>query len=148
MVDWVLGMNAKLYWAAAATPAPDVGDMDEVSNVRDLTVGLDAAKADVTTRANAGWKASAPTLRSCKLDFEMLWKPGDTAFDALLAAFLAGGVVHLAALDNTNATVGAQGPKADFCITGFAREEKLEDAIKVKVTAEPAGVLAWEEVSA
>ena len=29
------------------------------------------------TRANSGWRATAPTLKECTIEFELVWKPGD-----------------------------------------------------------------------
>ena len=75
MPDFVLGMNAKLYHGVAGGPAAS-----ELTNVRNLTLNLEAGEADVTTRANSGWRATAPTLRECAVDFEMVWDPADTGF--------------------------------------------------------------------
>jgi hypothetical protein len=40
-------------------------------------------------------------------------------------------------MDGPVATTGSQGLWADCMITDFSRDEPLEDAIKVKVTAKP-----------
>jgi len=34
-------------------------------------------EADITTRGNSGWRATAPTLRECTVEFQMVWRPGD-----------------------------------------------------------------------
>ena len=34
------------------------------------------------------WRATAPTLREGAVEFQMVWRPGDTVFDAIKAAFL------------------------------------------------------------
>ena len=135
-VNYILGMNAKLYEGAiSGTDTPTaITAMNEVGNVRDLTLTLEAGDADITTRGNSGWRATAPTLRECTIEFEMVWKPGDTVFDAMLAAFLAGTQVELAALDGDKATTGSQGPKGSFGVTKFDRKEGLEDAIIASVT--------------
>ena len=57
-----LGMNAKIYQGAAEA---DLVDLVEMSNVKDVTLSMEAGEADMTTRANSGWRATAPTLREC-----------------------------------------------------------------------------------
>ena len=84
MADFVLGMNAKIYQGAAGAP---IGSLTEMSNVKDVTLTLEAGEADITTRANSGWRATAATLRECNLEFEMLWKTGDAGFEAIKTAF-------------------------------------------------------------
>jgi len=75
--EFVLGMNAKLYYGAAGSSAST-----EMGNVKDVTLTLEAGEADVTTRANLGWRATAPTLRECTAEFEMVWDPTDAGFTA------------------------------------------------------------------
>ena len=132
--EFALGMNAKLYFGTAGTAAAT-----EMSNVRDVTLTLEAGEADVTTRANQGWRATAPTLRECSVEFEMVWDPDDAGFTALKTAFLASSLVALKVLDKT----GGQGPDGDFSITSFSRNEALEEAITVNVTAKLAVFRGW-----
>ena len=40
-------------------------------------------------------------------------------------------------MDGNIATVGSQGLQADFAITNFSRNEPLEEALTVSVTAKP-----------
>jgi hypothetical protein len=138
MPDFVLGMNAKLYHGVAGGPAAS-----ELTNVRNLTLNLEAGEADVTTRANSGWRATAPTLRECAVDFEMVWDPADTGFSAIKTAFLTNGLIALKVLDQA----GGQGPDGDFSITSFTRSEDLEEALTVSVTAKLAVFRAWVEGS-
>ena len=132
--EFVLGMNAKLYYGAAgATAATEMG------NVRDVTLTLEAGEADITTRANQGWRATAPTLRECSVEFEMVWNPADAGFTAIKTAFLAAGTIALKVLDQA----GGQGPDGDFAITSFTRNEALEEAVTVSVTAKLAVFRSW-----
>lgn len=133
---FALGKDAKLYYGVAGATATT-----EISNVRNVTLNLDSSEADVTTRGNAGWKASVQAMRECSVDFEMLWQPGDTAFEAIRDAFLSGGQVALNILDMAD----GEGPDGDFSITSFTRNEDLEDAIKASVTAKLA---VWREWTA
>jgi TP901-1 family phage major tail protein len=140
MATFILGMNAKIYQGAAGAA---LGALAEMGNVRDVTLTLEAGEADITTRANSGWRATAPTLRECTAEFEMVWKPGDAGFDAVKNAFLTSGTLELAILDQAKATSGAQGPKGSFSITSFSRNEALEEAITVSVTAKLAQFDQW-----
>ncbi len=134
MANFVLGMNAKLYYGTAGNPAST-----EMTNVRNVTLNLEAGEADVTTRANQGWRATAPTLRECSVEFEMIWDPSDAGFAAVKNAYLTNGLVALKVLDKE----GGQGPDGDFSITSFTRSEELEEAITVSVTAKLAVFRNW-----
>lgn len=144
MATFILGKDAKIYQGTAGAP---LSAMTEMSNVRDVTLNLEAGEADITTRANSGWRATAPTLRECTCEFEMVWKPGDSGFDAIKAAFLGGSTIELAVLDQAKTTTGAQGPKGSFSITSFSRNEALEEAITVSVTAKLAAFDEWVVVT-
>ena len=56
-----LGMDAKLYRNSGSFGSPI---WTEVTNVKDLTLNLEKGEADVTTRANGGWRATVGTLGS------------------------------------------------------------------------------------
>lgn len=143
-VLYVLGMNAKIYLGTTGTL---LAALAEMSNVKDVTLTMEAGDADITTRANSGWRASAPTLRSCSAEWEMVWKPGDTGFDAIKTAFLTNATVELAVLDGASTVAGSQGPKGSFSITNFSRKEALEEAITVSVTAKLAAFDEWVAVA-
>jgi len=144
MADFILGMNAKIYQGAADTP---LSSLTEMSNVRDVTLNLEAGEADVTTRANSGWRATAPTLRECSCEFEMVWKNGDAGFEAVRDAFLNASEIALAVLTDDKETTGAEGPRGNWSITNFSRNEALEEAIVVSVTAKLAKFDEWVEVA-
>jgi TP901-1 family phage major tail protein len=140
MPTFILGMNAKIYQGATGAA---LGALTEMGNVRDVTLNLEAGEADITTRANSGWRATAPTLRECTAEFEMVWQPGDAGFNAVKNAFLTSGTLELAILDQEKTVAGAQGPKGSFSITSFSRNEALEEAITVSVTAKLADFDQW-----
>jgi hypothetical protein len=136
MATFILGKDAKLYHGAAGATAST-----EMTNVRNVTLNLEAGEADVTTRANSGWRATAPTLRECTCEFEMVWDPDDAGFTAIKNAFLASGLIALKILDKA----GGQGSDGDFAITSFSRSEALEEAITVSVTAKLSVFRSWIE---
>jgi len=141
---FLLGMNAKIYQGPAGTVLASLTEMD---NVKDVSLTLEAGEADVSTRANQGWRATAPTLRECSAEFEMLWKPGDAGFEAIKTAFLSSTPLRLAVLTGESATSGTEGPLGDFSITNFSRNEPLEEAVMVSVTAKLAEFEEWVEVA-
>ena len=115
---FVLGMNAKIYQGAAGA---DLATVTEMSNVKDVTLTLEAGEADVTTRGNQGWRATAPTLRECTVEFEMLYKPGEAGFEAIKTAFLSNGSICLAVLTGAVLTlVSAARGEQDTSLIEFA----------------------------
>lgn len=129
-----LGMNARLYYKAGGQGG--TGSWTVLNNVRDLTLNLETGEADVTTRANNGWRATVATLREASVEFEMVWDTDDAGFDAIRLAFLANSIIGLQILDDAYPT--GQGLQGDFMITGFSRNEALEEALTVSVTAKAA----------
>jgi hypothetical protein len=127
-----LGMEAKLYYKVGGQGG--AGGWVELSNVRDVTLTLETGEADVTTRANQGWRATVATLKEASVEFEMVWDTGDAGFTAIKDAYLNNDIIGLQVLDDTEPN-GGQGLQADFMITTFSRSEALEEAITVSVTA-------------
>ena len=64
-----LGMEAKLYRNTGTYAAPT---WVEMTNVKDVTLNLEAGEADVTTRGNAGWRATIAALKDGSIEFEMV----------------------------------------------------------------------------
>ena len=123
-----LGMEAKIYHGAAGSTATS-----ELTNVKDVTLNLETGEADVTTRGNSGWRATVGTLKDGSVEFEMVWDSEDTGFAAIKNAYFNNTPIALAILDYEN----GEGLDADFSITNFSRNEPLEEAITVSVTAKP-----------
>lgn len=73
-----LGMEAKIYYKAGGQGGG--GSWTELTNVRDVTLSLETGEADVTTRANAGWRATVATLKEASVEFEMVWDTADAGF--------------------------------------------------------------------
>jgi hypothetical protein len=47
-----------------------------------VTLNLEAGEAEVTTRANSGWRATVATLKEASVEFEMVWDTGDAVLDS------------------------------------------------------------------
>ena len=129
-----LGMDAKLYRNDGTYETPDWQVMD---NVKDLTMNLEKGEADVTTRGNNGWRATASTLKDGSIEYEMVWDPVDAGFTAVKDAYFDNTPIEFAVMDGDITTVGTQGLRATFTITNFSRNEPLEEAMSVSVTAKP-----------
>jgi len=133
-----LGLDAKLYYCVAGIGGSPT--WVELTNVKNVTLSLTKGEADVTTRANKGWKATAGTLKEASIEFEMVWDTKDAGFKAIKDAYFDGTLIGIAAMDGPVSgadSSGSQGLWADCMITDFSRDEPLEEALSVKVTAKP-----------
>jgi hypothetical protein len=147
MGSFVLGYNAKLYRNTGTYASPT---WSEMTNVKDLTLNMDLDEADVTTRASGGWKANVATLLDGSIEFEMVYDPTDANFTAVQTAFFSRSAVEFAAMDGPIATAGSQGLRATCMVKQFSVEEKLAEALTVKVTIKPtyaANPPSWYTVS-
>ena len=127
-----LGMEAVLNYKTGGQDGG--GSWVELANVRDVTLSLEAGEADVTTRANSGWRAVVATLKEASVEFEMVWDTADAGFGAVKDAYLNNAPIGMQILDGSSSSAG-EGLQADFMITSFSRSESLEEAITVSVTA-------------
>jgi hypothetical protein len=129
-----LGMDAKLYRNTGTYAAPT---WVEVSNVKDVTLNLEKGEADVTTRANAGWRATVGTLKDASIEFQMVWDTVDAGFDAIRQAFFDNAPIEFAVMDGDITDPDSEGLRATFDIFNFTRNEALEEAIMVDVSIKP-----------
>jgi predicted secreted protein len=130
-----LGIDCKLYfnnggdWAAPT--------WQEIGNARDVNLSLETGEADVTTRGNAGWRATLATLKEGSIEFEMIWDTEDDAFAAFQQAYFSNAPIEVAAMDGDVAASGSSGLHAEFSVTNFSRNEPLEEAVTASVTIKP-----------
>ncbi len=124
-----LGMDAVLNYKTGGVGGG--GSWTELANVKDVTLSLETGEADITTRANAGWRATVGTLKEASVEFEMVWDTADAGFTAIKDAFFNNTEIGLQVLDGA----AGSGLEADFSITNFSRSEQLEEALTVSVTA-------------
>lgn len=135
-----LGYECKLYRSATLMTAATGAEIEgktwiEITNARDVTPDATRDEADITTRANSGWKQTRGTLAEMTLDFEILYNPADANFAALESAFYGNTLIALADFDGNIVTDGSHGFAANFSITKFTAPEPLADVKKVSVTA-------------
>ena len=124
-----LGMDAVLNYKTGGVGGG--GSWTELANVKDVTLSLETGEADITTRANSGWRATVGTLKEASVEFEMVWDTADAGFTAIKDAFFNNTEIGLQVLDGASGS----GLEADFSITNFSRSEQLEEALTVSVTA-------------
>jgi hypothetical protein len=138
---------AKGEWAAALNSGP-IAVQNKETNLGKLTLSFSlstsmARPVKVRVESFNGQKQRTGGL-------EVIWDPSGTGFTAIKDAYFNNTVIGIAAMDGAIATTGSQGLWADCMITDFSREEPLEEAISVKVTAKPtysANAPIWKTVS-
>ena len=129
-----LGMDAKLYRNSGSYATPT---WEEIGNGKDVTLNLEKGEADVTTRANNGWRATVGTLKDASIEFQMVWDTLDSDFDAIRQAFFNNTPIEFAVMDGVITDPDSEGLRATFDIFNFTRNEALEEAILVDVTIKP-----------
>jgi hypothetical protein len=129
-----LGLDAKLYRNTGTFASPA---WNEITNVKDVTLNLEAGEADVTTRGNAGWRATVATLKDGSIEFEMVWDTADDDFAAIRDTFPNRAGVEFAVMDGDITLTGSQGLQATCIVTNFSRNESLEEAFPLSVTVKP-----------
>ena len=131
---YVLGLNAKLYRYDGTSTWHLIG------NTRDLSLSLEKAPADITTRGGDGWRQSVATLKDGSVSFQMVYDTSDANFTALQTAFMSSdaGDILFEVFDGDRTTSGTQGLEAWFTITGFNINQNLEEAMTVDVTMQTA----------
>lgn len=144
-------MNAKLYRSATLMSDDTTAHVEgktwiEVDNVRDLTLNLETGEADITTRANSGWRATLATLKDGSVEFQMVWDSADSNFEAIKDAWLSSSLIAMAVMTGDIEDNGEEGLAANFSVTNFTRNEALEEAIVIDVTLKPAEFQTWAVV--
>lgn len=129
-----LGMEAKLYRNTGTYESPV---WVEVDNCKDLSLSLTKGEADVTTRANDGWRAFKKTLKEATVEFDMLWDSEDTNFAAFRTAWMEDSAIEVLVLDGDVETPGSEGLRATVEVGDFSVDQKLEEGIGVKVQLKP-----------
>lgn len=103
----------------------------EIKNCKDLTVTLEKAEADASTRDNNGWRATVGTLKDASIEFTVLNKDGDTAFGLLQGLFMSGDPTDVGISD-------AGGTLSLTCeCMNFTINQQLEEVISADVTLKP-----------
>ena len=102
-----------------------------IGNCKDLTVTLEKAEADASTRDNNGWRATVGTLKDASIEFQVVNKDGDTAFADLQTLYMSGDPVDVE-ISDVGATLILTCEVMQFNVT-----QNLEDVIAADVTLKP-----------
>jgi predicted secreted protein len=132
---YLLGRDAKLY-----VGAPGSTPTTEIKDVKDLTVTLNQAEIDVTTRKAKGWKVFAGGLREVEVSFGLLVPKASAEGKLFLNAYKGaenGTAAYLAMKIIDTDEDGIFSFDADWLITECSEDQNLEDAIKFSVKAKP-----------
>lgn len=122
-----LGFEAKMYIGpAGSTPTT------EAKNIKDLTINLESAEVDVSSRASGKFKIYLPGLVDAGLEFKMNVDEDDTTLTTIRTAWLAR--TPIAAKVELGDGMAFD---ADFIITNFNNEQPLEEALTYSVTMKP-----------
>jgi len=105
--------------------------------VKEGKLNTSKGEADVTTRASGRWKQTVGTHKEASIEFEMPWDTENEGFQAVKDAFFNDTVLGLASMDGPIDQAGSEGLWADCAILKFERNEPLEQAATVSVTAKP-----------
>lgn len=137
------GLNMHLYFDfgglgdEAITGNDGTAGWDECDIAADVTVNNGRNTGTVKNRA-VGTERKLAGLKTRSIDVEITHEPGDEVFDALLAAYEAGDVIGVAAMDKPILTAGSVGLQMDCIITDFTQSQPLEDSSNWKLKLEPA----------
>jgi hypothetical protein len=148
MPNYVLGKDAKLYFSSTAltstSSAAALAGATEFDNVQDVNVNLTKDQVEINSRANSGFKQKVGTLKDATISFKIVWKPGDTSFNAFRDAYLNDAEIAVWGLDGVKtAASGSQGPAGNFNVVNFSRNEPIADVITADVELAPSSFTHW-----
>lgn len=130
----ILGIDGKIYRNTGTYGSPV---WNEIPNCKDLSLNIEAAEADVTTRGNGGWEAVAAALLKGSIEFGMLYDTSDADYTALQTAFLARTAIEFAVMDGSMTSGAHKGFRMTCAILKFGRSEKNTEAMMTEVSLKP-----------
>src|SRR5262245_47256761 len=125
-----IGLDMLAYRNTATYAAPTWA---LIAICRDVTLDMSRGTADLPRRRPT-WPRNRGTLKEGSVTMEIIYDAADASYDALAAAFLAGTIVDVALSDGPLPAGPAEYFRSEYEVTGFTRNEPLEDAVTVSVT--------------
>ena len=119
----------------------------EVTNVKDLSFNLEKTRADMTTRANAGWRSQRGTLKDGGITFQSVYDTADADYTAFESAWFDNTAIEFALADGDISTTGTKYIRMTTEINNLSRTENLEEGVMVDIEANPSPVAASEAPS-
>jgi len=136
----VLGLDCKAYYndvdagGSGTIASPNWLELDVI---KDVTLNLAMAEADVTTRAAGGIEIMEPSLLQISVSAMLKWLNNDTQCTLLWDAFFARTALDLMILTGESTDTNAVGVRGDFKVLGFPRKEELATAVEIDLTLKP-----------
>ncbi len=132
---YTLGLNAKIY---VNTGTPGTPTWTELDLAQDVTINMEKATSDVSTRASQGWRENAASLKDMTVDTTLRYDSSNLGFQKVRDTYLGSGLsVEVLALDGPVDTAGAEGMRFTSDVSNFSRNEPLEEALTNDVTFIP-----------
>ena len=125
-----MAFEGELYYGTAGSTAAIL-----LTNMRDVTIGLDAQRGDTTSRGSGAGPpvgSSRVTRLNQTLEFTMLLKADDTSLEALRVAAAAGTPVALRGLDYA----AGKGPDFDYNMA-VSNGQPVDGEQTLQFTCEP-----------
>lgn len=142
--DGILGKDCKLYFKTALlAAAPDPTGWTLLEICKDVRLGLDKDEADVTIRANSGWKSTKGTLRDASIEFEIRDDTTDPGYRAIRAAFMEDHEVAFLVLDGLVDGSASQGLASNMEVFKFERGEPLAGEATFSIVLKPSSQTTW-----
>jgi len=88
---------------------------------------MEANDIDDTSRTTNGWRSRIQGLKQWGTEFEMIYDPTNTAWEQIRQHFFDGDPADILVLDQDISIDGAEGLRGTAEVTGFDKEEPLED---------------------
>jgi len=130
--DATIGQDHKLYYDSAGSwSLPTWVELTRVINVEP---GDEREDIEIAYRG-ADIKRHVAGQRDMPLEFAIAFKKGDTSIDALIAAYKAKTIVHLADADGAIATSGTLYTHFELELLSMAKPENLNEGDELTFTA-------------
>lgn len=121
-------MSADIGASAILLYGTSIASMAVLNNVRDLDVSLSCSAQDITPNDANGWRSSVPGDRELQISWTMVWDNADAGLQVIRDAYL----------NDTPVVLWIAGGIAAAClITSCVRDERIANAIVLRVTAKP-----------
>jgi hypothetical protein len=126
-----VGVAERIYYNSATYNSPT---WVAIAIAGDVSINLEKSMSEVKSRASS-WATNLPALKSADLEFDVLGDKSNTAYDVLRDYFINDTLADFAVADQAIATTGCEYFRAQYYLSGFSIDEKLENAETAKVTA-------------
>lgn len=137
-----LGMDAVLLVDEANGTTPEtVTGLTEYDEVVNVDLNLSAGEADVTTRANDGWRSFCQTLKEATIDVNAMYKGSNPELTIIRSAFLSNDLIDAAVMTGSDAP--REGLVGRWAVTEFSLGQQLEEGQELTISLRLNDFGAW-----